>query len=220
VLVLPNGDWAAQFEPNRPYDRVEKHHYMSAFTFSRDQGRTWGNAVQPPHDPEHHICYGDQRATILPNGTVLDFFWTFDARTGKFLSIHASASKDSGRTWRSLWDTGVAGQPGTPAALPDGRIALIYIDRSGPPAIKLRVSDDGGQTFPEPTELVLHQPGLAAQTRDKRGIKDLWSEFQQLYSVGHADSKLLPDGDLLVTFYSGPRTDETNIEWVRVSTGG
>jgi hypothetical protein len=217
ILLLPNGEWAAQFEPGRPYDRVEKHHFMSAFIFSRDQGKTWGNAVQPPHDPEHNICYGDQRATVLADGTLLDFFWTFDARTGQYLNIHASASKDSGQSWAPLWDTGVAGQPGTPAQLADGRIALVFIDRSGSPAVKVRLSDDGGRTFPASTEVIAHQPGLAPQTREKQGIKDMWAEFQQLYSIGHADSKALADGDLLATFYTGPSTDQTDIAWVRLS---
>jgi len=174
--------------------------------------------VQPPHDTEHKVCYGDQRATVLKDGTVLDYFWTFHSGAGKYLNIHASASDDSGRSWRPLWDTGIDGQPGTPAQLADGRIALIYIDRSGSPAIKMRVSDNGGRTFLAQTELVLHQPSLGVQTRDKQNVKDMWTEFQTLYSIGHADSKALANGDLIVVFYTGPKADETHIAWVRVSS--
>ncbi|MBI4023616.1 MAG: exo-alpha-sialidase [Verrucomicrobia bacterium] len=218
VLFMPNGDWAFQFEPNRPYDPpVPLHHYMPAMIFSRDHGKTWSGTTQPALDPQHHICYGDQRPSVLSDGTVIDFFWTLDSRNGKPLNIHASCSRDSGRTWSPVWDTGVPGQPGPARSLPDGRIALVFVDRTGAPSIKLRISDDGGRTFPGRTELTLHQPGLGSQTREKRNIKDLWTEIRKLYSVGLPDSKLLPNGDLIVTFYTGPRTDQTDIDWVRLA---
>lgn len=219
ILVFPSGEWAAQFEPNRPYDDgTVAHHYMPAFIFSRDAGKTWGGAVQPQIDPQHVICYGDQRPSVLDDGTLIDFFWTFNTATGKFLNIHAASSRDSGRTWSPMWDTGVVTQPGPARSLPDGRIALVYVDRTGSPAIKLRVSDDGGRTFPAETELTLHQPGLASQSRDKQNIKEMWDELQKLYSIGLPHMEKLPNGDLLVVFYSGPKTDETDIRWVRVGT--
>src|ERR1051326_382308 len=99
ILVLPNGEWVAQFEPNRPYeDGTVKHHYMPAFLFSRDAGKTWSGAVQPNVDPQHVICYGDQRPSVLDDGTLIDFLWTFHTATGKFLNIHVASSRDGGRT--------------------------------------------------------------------------------------------------------------------------
>jgi hypothetical protein len=34
-------------------------------------------------------------------------------------------SRDGGRTWGEIWDTGIYGQPGQPVDLGDGRIATI-----------------------------------------------------------------------------------------------
>ncbi len=67
-----------------------------------------------------------------------------------------------------MWDTGVAGQPAPARSFADGRMALVYVDRSGVPAIKLRFSGDGGRTFSESTELVLHQPSVESQTTNKQ----------------------------------------------------
>jgi len=216
ILQLPNGEWAAHFEPNRPYEGGVAHHYMPAFTFSRDEGKTWSGAVQPAVDPEHHICYGDQRPSVLDDGTVIDFFWTFDTRNGKFLNIHACSSKDFGHTWSALWDTGVQGQPGPAQSLPDGRIALVYVDRSGTPAIKLRISNDHGRSFPATSDIVVHEPGLDSQSREKQNIQDMWAELKK-YSVGLPDMRKLPKGELLVTYYTGPHADQTDIEWVRIA---
>jgi hypothetical protein len=218
ILVLPNGEWVAQFEPNRPYKNGSvAHHYMPAFIFSRNDGTTWGGAVQPEVDSRHVICYGDQRPSVLDDGSLIDFFWTFNTATAKFLNIHAASSSDGGLTWTPMWDTGVSGQPGPARSLPDGRLALVYVDRTGAPGIKLRMSDDRGRTFPTETELTLHQPGLESQMREKKNIKDMWTELQEIYSVGMPHMERLPDGDLLVTYYTGPHADHTAIEWVRVS---
>jgi hypothetical protein len=217
VLLMPNGDWACQFEPNRPYDPPPPpHHYMPAMIFSRNQGKTWGGAVQPALDPQHRICYGDQRPSVLANGTVFDLFWTFDTQTAKFLNIHSCASRDSGKTWTPVRDTDVFGQPGPARSLPDGRIAMVYVDRRDVPAIKLRISEDGGLTWPADTEMTLRQPGIGSQTIDKRNTQDMWTELKT-YSLGLPDSKTLPDGDLLVTYYTGPQADHTDIEWARLS---
>jgi hypothetical protein len=42
----------------------------------------------------------------------------------------------------------------------------------------------------------------------------MWAEMHK-YSVGLPDTALLSNGDLLVTFYTGPDADQTDIAWVR-----
>lgn len=216
VLLMPNGGWACPVEVNKPYAGSNEIRPTSVMKFSRDDGKTWHDAIRPAHEPEGRVYYWDQRPAVLADGSVLDAFWTYDTRTAQYLSIHAAHSLDSGRTWSPPWDTGLPGQPAPPRSLADGRIALVYVDRTTTPAIKLRVSGDGGRTWPEETELVLHRPQMGSQTRAKQSLQDTWSEFQK-YSVGLPDTCSLPGGDLLVAYYTGPHADQTNIEWARVS---
>ncbi len=46
-------------------------------------------------------------------------------------------------------------------------------------------------------------------------MQDAWAEMGA-YSLGLPTTALLPDGDVLVVFYAGPNSDQTDIRWVRV----
>jgi len=216
VLVLPSGEWACQFELNKPYyDRSEWRH-SSVLMFSRDEGKTWPSHAIVSSDPENRIFYWDQRPGVLADGTILDVFWTFDRKAAAYLNIHARSSADGGRTWSDLWDTGVPGQPAAPVSLPDGRIAMVYVDRTASPVIKLRVSKDRGRTWPNETEMIVYQAEVASQTKAKSTMQDAWAEMGK-FSVGLPATAPLPDGDVLVVYYAGPATDQTDIQWARVS---
>lgn len=215
ILLLANGDWACQYELNKTYYDPGPWRHSSVLSFSHDQGRTWPDPVRVSDDPELRYFYWDQRPSVLPDGRILDLFWTFDRQTAQYLAIHARESGDHGRTWSDLWNTGVPGQPAPPAALRDGRLVMVYVDRTAEPTIKLRVSADGGRSWPVSTEAVLYRPSIAAQNSDKHSMQDAWSEMGK-FSVGLPATAALPDGDLLVVYYAGSETDRTNIEWVRV----
>ncbi|UCH33165.1 MAG: exo-alpha-sialidase [Armatimonadota bacterium] len=215
TLVLPNGTRACQFELNKHYHDTAQWRHSSVLMFSCDEGHSWPEHVIVSNDPENRIFYWDQRPSVLKDGTILDLFWTYDNQLATYLNIHARRSADNGRTWAQIWDTGVPGQPAPPVSLRDGRIAMVYVDRTGAPVIKLRVSDDGGMTWPEPSEAVLYQAATPTQTERKATMQDAWAEMAK-FSAGLPVTASLADEDVLVVYYAGPETDHTDIEWVRV----
>jgi hypothetical protein len=105
-----------------------------------------------------------------------------------------AASDDEGRTWR---------------------LAMVYVDRTGAPAIRCRTSADAGRTWPEESMLTLYESVLPGQTVRKDGMADAWSETGK-FSVGLPATAALPNGDFLVVYYAGPSTDCTSVEWARV----
>src|SRR5690606_26798578 len=105
----------------------------SVLMFSRDEGKTWPEYSIAANDPENRIFYWDQRPGVLRDGTVLDLFWTYDNVAAKYLNIHARASHDNGHTWGDLWDCGFPDQPAPPVSMPDGSIAMVYVDRTDAP---------------------------------------------------------------------------------------
>ena len=219
VLILPNGEWACQFELNKHYNDTATWRHASVLMFSRDQGATWPEHVRVSDDPEARIFYWDQRPAVLSDGRVLDVFWTFDRGEAVYLNIHARESLDNGRTWSAMWDVGVPGQPAPPVSLPDGRTLMVYVDRTGPPEIKARVSPDFGRTWPDETECVVHAAEQPSQTWRKASMQDAWAEMGE-FSVGLPATARLPNGDVLVVYYAGPETDATSIHWARLSAAG
>lgn len=114
-----------------------------------------------------------------------------------------------------MWDTGVPGQPAAPVELEDGRLAMAYVGRQGPPTIKLRTSRDGGRTWEAQSETVIYASPGRSQTRRKRTVQDSWAEMSA-FSVGLPAASALPGGDVLVVYYAGPHADRTDIRWARV----
>lgn len=215
VLLLPDGEWVCQFETNKPYDDESTWVHRSVLIFSRDGGRTWPRHSIVTEDPR--IFYWDQRPQVLPDGRIVDLFWTYDNGAATYLNIHARASTDGGRTWSALWDTGVPGQPAPVAPLGDGRLAMVYVDRTGAPAIRCRISADGGRTWPTESTQTLYESVLPSQTVRKDGMADAWAEMGK-FSVGLPATASLPNGDLLVVYYAGADTDHTSVEWARMTS--
>ena len=215
ILILPNGEWALQFETNKPYHDSSVWHHKSVLMYSSDEGRTWPEFVEVAADPEAQVFYWDQRPRVLADQSLLDVFWTFDRQRAEYLCIHARTSTDNGRTWSELWDTGVPGQPAPPVSLPNGRIVMPYVDRQGAPIIKARTSGDGGRTWPDATETALDDRLNQSQEGGKASMQDAWSEMTA-FSVGLPTAAGLPAGDVLVVYYAGPAPDHTGIYWVRI----
>ncbi|MBP7936141.1 MAG: exo-alpha-sialidase [Phycisphaerae bacterium] len=215
VLCLGNGDLACQFELNKPYEDCGVWRHRSVLLYSCDSGRTWPEHAITSGDPANRVFYWDQRPAVLNDGRILDLFWTYDNEAAVYLSIHARLSIDHGRTWSDLWDTGVSGQPAAPVELGDGRVAMVYVHRDGPPVIKLLCSEDGGRSWPAGSGLTIHETGLGSQTRVKGSMQDSWAEMGA-FSVGLPATAALPGGDVLVVYYAGPHADRTDIRWSRV----
>jgi BNR repeat-like domain len=215
VIVLPEGELALQFELNKAYFDPTPWRHASVMLFSADSGRSWPRPSVVSRDPDNRIFYWDQRPGLLADGSLLDLFWTYDRAGSEYLNIHACRSHDNGRSWSDIRDTGVPGQPAAPVSLADGRVVMVYVDRTGTPIIKLRVSADGGKTWPRSTEMVLFQSGLGSQSGKKGSLQEAWTEMEK-FSLGLPAAASLPGGDVLVVFYAGPEPDLTDIRWLRV----
>ncbi len=217
VLLMSDGRWACQFELNKTYQDAGPWNQAAVMTFSSDAGRTWGGAVDAARDSSRRMLFWDQRPQVMDDGSVLDLFWTFDRQSGEYVNIHAARSEDAGRTWSAPWDTGVPGQPAAPVPLGGDRVAMVYVDRDQVPTIKLRLSNDCGQSFKASEELVLARPQLATQTVSKRAgdSTDAWSEMSA-FSIGLPDAIRINRDEVLAVFYTGPDKDHTDIRWVRV----
>ncbi len=215
VLILPGGEWACQFELNKPYHDPAPWRHASVMMFSSDRGQTWPRHTVVTQDPDNRIFYWDQRPAVLADGRILDLFWTFDREDASYLNIHARDSIDCGRTWSLVWDTGVPGQPAPVFQLQDGALAMAHVDRTEAPAIKIRRSTDGGRTWPDEGALVVYQCAGPVQTQAKSSMQDAWSEMYK-FSVGLPSTAPLGDGGALLVYYAGPETDVTSIRWAVV----
>jgi hypothetical protein len=215
ALSLQNGDLACQFELNNHYYDTSVWRHSSVLMFSKDGGKSWPEYTIASNDPENRMYYWDQRPGILKDGRILNVFWTYDNKEAVYLNIHARESFDNGRTWSEMWDTGVPGQPAPPVSLPDGRVGMVYVDRTSSPIIKMRTSSDNGRTWEKKSETVIYKPELRSQTEEKTSMQDTLDEMYK-YSVGLPYTALLQDGSLLVVYYAGPEADFTDIHWARL----
>ena len=216
VLMMPDGELICQFETNKAYYDTSKWVHSSVLMFSKDGGRSWPAHTVVTRDPD--VFYWDQRCQVLSDARLFNVFWTYDKRTAKYLNIHACESTDSGRTWSSLWDTGVSGQPAQVVQLQDGALAMTYVDRTGATAIRSRVSLDGGYSWPEKSTLTFYDSELPSQTVSKDNMVDTWSEMGK-FSAGLPATAVLENGDVMVVYYAGRSTDVTSVEWVRIRAG-
>ncbi len=215
VLRLANGTLACQFELNKSYNDRAPWEHAAVMIFSYDGGKTWPRHTVAAQDPAANIFYWDQRPAVLPDGRILDVFWTFDRRNATYLDIHVSCSSPQGLAWPAPCATGVPGQPGPVFPLADGTIALPYVDRTGPPAIKVCRGSDDGSNWRVSDFLVIYESSGQMQTRRKSSMQDAWSEMYA-FSVGLPNTAPLPGGGGVLVYYAGAKTDETAIRWARI----
>jgi hypothetical protein len=205
---------AIQFEVNKPYYEITPWEHSSVLIYSSDGGKTWDRTDVVSHDPANKIFYWDQRPSVLSDGRILDLFWTYDNGKATYLPIHSRMQNAPLGDWGTLVETTVPGQPAPAVDFGDGRIAIVYMDRSDVPTLKLRMSNDGGTTWTTAGEMVLYRhDSTGSQTWNKGSMDDAWAEMGK-FSVGLPDTAITPEGSLLVVYYAGPDTDHTGIHWI------
>lgn len=209
-IKTAEGRIGIQFEVNKHYYETEYWVHHSAIVYSADGGHTWGDEVVITDCPD--VYYWDQRISALPDGRVCDIFWTFDRRVGDYVNIHYCESTDGGRSFGELRDTGLVGQPGNVIAAKDGGLLAVYINRDSAPVIRLAKSADG-KTWQD--VLTVFEFGANTKEKQNAGMNDVWSEMSK-FNIGHPFVERLPDGRLMVYFYSGPHTDRTDFHYVLV----
>jgi hypothetical protein len=216
-IIVTKDKLAYPFEQYKNYYEEGEWRHYSAMMLSEDGGLTWNSHVITAHDPEGRMFYWDQRPCVVSENEIFVVFDTFEKGSNARANMHARVSSGNLSQWSDLWDIGVAGQPGYPLQLPDGRISLVYNDRGDDPGIKLRVSSDMGKSFPESTCILVHSPrNLHKQLAKRADLKDVMLELNTAAVFGYPSQRLLPDGDILITYYAGDDADCTNIRWARI----
>lgn len=209
-FVTKDGRVGIQFEVNKPYYEVKYWVHHSCAVFSSDGGYTWGDEVVITDNPD--VYYWDQRIDVLDNGDVADIFWTFDRRVGDYVNIHFCLSKDGGRTFSELIDTGLVGQPGNVVSGKDGEMIAIYINRTSAPVIRLAKSYDEGKTWEDC--LTVFDYGANTKGKQNSSMNDVWSEMAA-FSIGHPYIEKI-NGELWAYFYCGPSTHRTDFHLVKI----
>lgn len=216
ALKLANGEIACQFEKQKHYYSPEVWRHSSALIFLHGNGPEWSECVEVSNDPDNRIFYWDQRPGVMPDGRLLDLFWTYNRQDNFYLNIHSSESLDQGRSWSELRDTGVPGQPAPPVGLDDGRIVMVYLDRTADPVLKSRISSDNGRTWPAETESVIFSITADYEQDARKGtMADAWTEMSK-FLLGLPTLDKLPGNRLLLTFYHGNDSDHTNVHWMKL----
>lgn len=217
-IIITKDKLAYPFEQYKNfYEKGDWRHY-SAMMLSDDNGITWDSYTITAHDPDGRMFYWDQRPCVVAEEEIFVVFDAFEKGTNTRPNMHARISSGNLKEWSDLWDIGVAGQPGYPLQLPDGRISLVYNDRGEEPGIKIRVSSDRGKSFPDDTCFLVYSPRISRKQLDKRAdLKDVMLELNQTAVFGYPSQRLLPNGDILITYYAGDNADTTNIRWARIS---
>ena len=212
VLKLEDGTLVLSIETNKHYLDSTKWHQRVVYFHSPDGGQTWEDPITAGGDPSGRIFYWDMRAGVAPDGRVGAFSWTYDSESNKYLNIHRRISFDGGRTWSLPEDLGFSDQAAHPAILPDGRVALAWVDRFGSRSIRARLAGAIDAPFDPDTEVAVYEHDVEAAATDNTGelLEDM-----SLWSFGLPFAETLLDGDVLVLYYAG--TDEAlDIHWARL----
>jgi len=107
----------------------------------------------------------------------------------------------------------VPGQPAPVVALDNTVLAMVYMDRTARPALKLRISRDSGATWPAYSERVLEDFAALCSQTGHATMQDAWTEMGA-FASGLPATCRTPDGEPLVVYYAGPHTDRTDIHWM------
>lgn len=180
---------------------------------SDDDGATWQGTTMLRLQP--HGGTAEAWLVQLADGRLFGACWGMDLAMGGDLPNPYALSTDGGVTWSPTRSSGLPGQAVGMAAIPDGRVAVAYNQRDAarPPVgvwlAVLRPTDgDAGVELDVPV-----WSATTAATTAATG-HDVW----QSYTFGEPGVALLPDGDLLITIWSGVPGGEGVVS-VRVRVG-
>lgn len=215
IVALPDGRIMCQFELNKGAHQQGDWVHKPVIKVSADDGRSWGPAVTPAHDPGNRIYYWDQRPTALRDGTLINAYWVYDRQASSYMNTRVNFSHDSGQTWTQPIDIGFEAQPSPVVELPDGRLVMVYMDRTQAVAVRARISEDHGQTWPEATQVTIAEgPTMAAQ-RHYDNMADAWRAMEKQFAMGLPSAVVTKEGDIAITYYGGEDVDHTTIHLAR-----
>lgn len=142
--------WAVAAQ-TRLQPRLTEVHLMA----SRDGGLHW--EYRTPIAQDEKVTFNETALYETAKGTLIAFMRTadFDDHTT------IARSTDGGKSFQPWEDAGFKGHPHCAAALPDGRILLVYGYRHEPYGIRARVLDPEAVNVQDSEEIVLRDDGVS-----------------------------------------------------------
>ncbi len=220
VLHWSDGAIAFAFESFKEFDDPQPARHGSWILVSRDGGRSFEPPLLVAQDPLHQVYYWDQRlCPISASGDFFALFWTHDRAQQIDLNVHQRAARIDGTTMECgpIQTTPIRGQIAAPLWLDDGRLLAFVVDRNRPGTMKLWLSHDQGQFWPEADCLVVHthdeQAKLHQQTA-RIDFAEYWEDMGK-WSFGHPAILRLDDQHVLLAYYAGT-PERMGIHWARI----
>jgi hypothetical protein len=216
-LKLANGDIAIVSESWKMYYDVSEGKHHALLSISHDNARTFDPPIIVANDPSNKLLFWDQRLAVDPQtGNLIGMFWTHNRVAQRDANAHIAWGTPDGKTWTYPTDAGFLSQIPRPLVLPGGRVLAVYVHRHHPPSLRAILSRDFGKTWDVQNELVFYQHELAQAGMDKkREFTDYYADMR-IWSFGHAEPGLLPNGDVFVVFYAGD-ANSLSIHWARIA---
>ena len=169
IICLPDGSLASSCYCQGQDKEIANAHIV----FSRDAGRSWGDAVP--------IGIGDYNETDLLR--LREDRWLAAARTGRDAHLELFVSEDEGRSWRRQGPLTLPRQhPAHLCLLGDGRVLLTYgVRNQNYYGVAVRLSEDEGNTWGAPRRLV---------------------DLEDATDGGYPSSVQLADGTVVTAYYA------------------
>ncbi len=219
LLRFPGGRLLLSVETNKEFLDDSPWFQRVVHLWSDDDGQTWSAPVTVIADPTGRIANWDQRGAVAPDGRLASFAWIYDFKAVAYRNILRRISADEGRTFSEPVDLGFADQPSHPAILPDGRVALAWVDRFGSRSIRARSAASIDAPFEPASEVVLFEATPVASATSSGTTGDALVEMGT-WSYGLAYAEALPDGDVGVVHYAPGPTGGIDVRWVRLAIDG
>jgi hypothetical protein len=216
-LILADGSTAVVSEAWKTYDDTSYGEHSGILSISHDGGYTFEPSVVVAHDPANRLLFWDERLAVDPEtGRLIGMFWTHDRAAQQDANAHIAWATPDGRSWAYPSDAGFAGQIPRPLVLPGGRVLCVYVHRHWPPSLRAILSPDFGRTWDIANELILYDHGVAGQAGmdQQRDFADYYADMR-VWSFGHVEPGLLPDGTVLTAFYAGD-AGSLSVRWARI----
>lgn len=216
LLRFPSGRLLLSVETNKEFLDDSPWFQRVVHLWSDDDGATWSEPVTVVADPTGRIANWDQRGAVAPDGRLASFAWIYDFKAVAYRNILRRISADEGRTFSEPVDLGFADQPSHPAILPDGRVALAWVDRFGSRSIRARSAASIDAPFESASEVVLFEAAPVTAATSSGTTGDALVEMGT-WSYGLAYAEALPDGDVGVVHYAPGPAGGIEVRWVRLA---
>ncbi len=197
ICVTREGRMLACFSPYNTFDpavKVDRNHL--AMLSSSDDGKTW--QYQPTmRSANSNAGLAEAWVVQLTDGKLAAGCWEFDYGDGGSVPNKYALSADGGESWTGPVSTGILGQSVGLAALPDGRLAMVYNQREAAnPGVYIAICHPTGDDF----GIEINEPvWLADQTNQSDGetaFED-WTDF----AFGEPALAVMPDGSMLAVLW-------------------